>query len=198
MAYFCFSIDVRIGRRISDNISAQSHQEDITKLHPWSQEYNIVFNDSKYQSLRVSNNPNKYDDYNDMTPDYTQPIDEFDTLRNLGVIMSSQGGFQAHISHLLSKVKQKMGWIHRTYITTNVEFCCFMWINYICSNIDYASQLWCPSDQIQMSHLNPSRECIQHVLMDYSIWITGLVLGASDCYQLKEDYSAIELYMYGK
>ena len=88
-----------------------------------------------------------------MTPDYTQPIDEFDTLRDLGVIMSSQGGFQAHISHLISKVKQKMGWIHRTFITNNVEFRRFMWINYIRSNIDYASQLWCPSDQIQMSSL---------------------------------------------
>ena len=88
-----------------------------------------MFNDSKYQTLRIGKNIEKYyNEYIYMTPDFSQPIDDYESLRDLGVIMSSKGGFQDHITHIISKVKQKMGWIHRTFLTNNVEFRRFTWV----------------------------------------------------------------------
>ena len=66
-----FADDARIGRRISNIESAISHQLDISKLSNWSKEFNFMFNDSKYQTLRIGkNNENYYNEYIYMTPDF--------------------------------------------------------------------------------------------------------------------------------
>jgi hypothetical protein len=43
------------------------------------------------------------------------PIEMFSKLRDLGVILNDNATFGDHIEHVCKKVRQKMGWILRTY-----------------------------------------------------------------------------------
>ena len=52
---------------------------------------------------------------NYLTTQYDDLIEVKESLRNLGVIMSDDASFTSHVHHVCSKVKQKAGWILRTF-----------------------------------------------------------------------------------
>ena len=49
-------------------------------------------------------------------------IERFETLRDLGVIMSETATFDAHLEHVCTKVRQKTGWVLRTFYTRKLSF----------------------------------------------------------------------------
>ena len=42
-------------------------------------------------------------------------IDEFENVKDLGVIMNNQADFKDHIEKAVNKARQKMGWVLRTF-----------------------------------------------------------------------------------
>ena len=73
-------------------------------------------------------------------------IDQCEKVKDLGVIMNDQATVKDHIEKALSKARQKMGWILRTFRTRNKWFMKHMFKNLVLSHIDYCSQLWMPVD----------------------------------------------------
>ena len=66
------------------------------------------------QELKVQN------DY--ITPDNDYVIETKDHIKDLGIWMSETGDFSYHISKVISKVKQRIGWISRSFRTNDIEF----------------------------------------------------------------------------
>ena len=52
------------------------------------------------------------------------------------------GKFSNHVEHVCSKVKQKSGWITRTFQCRKTWFMKFMWKTLVQCHIDYCSQLY--------------------------------------------------------
>ena len=65
-------------------------------------------------------------------------------------MITNDGKFSNHVEHVCSKVKQKSGWITRTFQCRKTWFMKFMWKTLVQCHIDYCSQLYlCTPGDIQ-------------------------------------------------
>ena len=83
---------------------------------------NLVFNGTKFQVVRYGHDEEIKDDTLYFTEDTTDIIKRFDKLRDLGVIFNDEATFSDHVQHVEKKVKQKIGWVLRTFYTRNAGF----------------------------------------------------------------------------
>ena len=98
--------------------------------------------------------------------DTDEVIEEKEATRDLGVIMQSDGGFSDQIEKICSKVRQKSGWLFRTFYCRQGWFLRHMWNSLIQPHIDYCSQLWTPDDQ-------ESIKSIEGVQMNFISKVSG-------------------------
>jgi len=66
-------------------------------------------------------------------------------LRDLGVTISNNAGFESHIAQAVQKSRMKVGWILRTFKTRQLLPMMTLWKSLVLPLLDYCSQLWCPS-----------------------------------------------------
>ena len=71
-------------------------------------------------------------------------IQQFDSIRDLGVIVSDDAKFDKHIDKVISTVRQKIGWVCRTFYTRRTDVLKQLWKSVIQCHIDYCSQLYKP------------------------------------------------------
>ena len=58
--------------------------------------------------------------------------------------MSDDGKFQYHIEKVSKKVRQKVGWILRSFYTRRTDIMKHLWKTLVQCHIDYCSQLYMP------------------------------------------------------
>ena len=162
-----FADDTREGMAVGNVSDAEVIQSDLSILGVWSESVNMSFNNLKFECVKSRFNEFLKKEYNYMTPDMSEVIEEKESIRDLGVILSSNGEFNDHLAKVITKVKQRMGWIHRSFLTNNIDFRRFMWKTYISGIIDYCSQIWCPTDIVKIFSL-------EQVLRQYSANTKGL------------------------
>ena len=105
----------------------------------------MMFNGKKFEVLRYGSNNLLKESTIYFTPNYSDVIEEKDSLRDLGIMMSNDGHFSSHVEYVCSKVKQKSGWIFRTFQCRSTWFMKFMWKTLVQCHVDYCSQLYLPS-----------------------------------------------------
>ena len=115
----------------------------------------MAFNGSKFEVLRYGRNTTLKDSTFYLTPNYENIIEEKESLRDLGIIMANDASFSQHIEKVCSKVKQKSGWIMRTFQTRKTWFMKMMWKTLVQGHVDYCSQLYFPhkSDMEKLENL---------------------------------------------
>ena len=86
----------------------------------------MKFNSAKFECLKSGYNFDWKNEYDYITPDCDHIIESKDNIKDLGIWMSSTGEFSYHISKVISKVKQRIGWIQRSFRTNNIDFEKFM------------------------------------------------------------------------
>ena len=89
-------------------------QEDLEQLYSWAKDNLMEFNGTKFQLLRYGPNQSLKDETIYFTYNRKHTIEEFESLRDLGVIVSDDAKFDSHIDHVVKKVRQKIGW-HRGF-----------------------------------------------------------------------------------
>ena len=75
--------------------------------------------------------------------------------------MSDSAKFGQHIENLVIKVRQKIGWIFRTFFTRKTDILKQLWKSLVQCHIDYCSQLYKPGQSKGM-------ESIEKLLYDFS------------------------------
>ena len=73
-------------------------------------------------------------------------IEEFETIKDLGVIMNNQADFSDHIEKAVKKASHKMGWFLRTFFNRKLWFMRHMFKTLVMPHLGYCSQLWLPID----------------------------------------------------
>ena len=71
-------------------------------------------------------------------------IEQFSTVKDLGVILTEDARFESHIEKVSKTVRQKIGWIMRTFYTRNTQHLKHLWKTLVQCHIDYCSQLYMP------------------------------------------------------
>ena len=106
--------DTKVKKGIRNEDDVETLQEDLNKLYNWAKTNNMVYNNTKFQVIRYGNNNGLKEDTTYFTEDTGEVIERFETLRDLGVILSEEANFKAHIEHVEKKVRRKIGWVFFT------------------------------------------------------------------------------------
>ena len=148
-----FADDTRIARKVENEADVESLQADLEKLYEWQVQNNMLFNGNKFEVLRYGKNKILKESTSYLTPNCEEIIEEKESLRDLGIIMSNDGSFSSHVEFVCSKVKQKSGWILRTFQSRKTYFLKFMWKTLVQGHVDYCSQLYFPCKSSDMEKL---------------------------------------------
>jgi ribonuclease P/MRP protein subunit RPP40 len=162
-----FADDTRVARAIPDTAAAECLQDDLDRVYSWKDTANMEFNEDKFEALQYGSQTNLKVAYNYLTPNSMNVIEFKDSLKDLGVTMSADGKFDLHIDNVVRKVRKLMGWFRRTFICRQHDFLKFFWRTYIVPHIDYASQLWSPSEESQ------NLQKLEGLLQTFTSWFPG-------------------------
>ena len=77
-------------------------------------------------------------------PGYNEPIEEFDCVRDLGVLIDADGSFLSHRLMVQKKTMIKCSWILRTFRSRDPDLLKTLWRSLAQPIQDYASQVWSP------------------------------------------------------
>ena len=99
--------DSKISKKVQNENDVAIFQSCLNDYYRWAAVNNMKFNDSKFVSLRYGKNMDlKYDTIY-FTNDMNLPIDELDSHKDLGVLMSSDGSFRTHIENIIKRSERK-------------------------------------------------------------------------------------------
>ena len=96
----------------------------------------MVFNGTKFQVVRYGYDEDLKNDSLYFTDDTKDIIERFETLRDLGVILSEEATFDKHIEHVVKKVRQKAGWVLRTFYCRKPDFMKTLYKSLIVLHVD--------------------------------------------------------------
>ena len=103
----------------------------------------MVFNSEKFELLRYNKVLESLQcDYVDCDNNI---IVEKEAVTDLGVLMSNNAKFSAHIQNVCSSIKNLSGWVLRTFKSRSKLVLLTTWKSLILPLHDYCSQLWSPS-----------------------------------------------------
>ena len=113
----------------------------------------MCYNGDKFVALRYGPNQTLKEDTTYFSGDYEDIIEEKESTRDLGIIMQNDGSFSLHIEKVCSQVRQKSGWVFRTFYNRQPWFLRHMWNSLIQSKLDYCGQLWTPAQGADLEKL---------------------------------------------
>ena len=159
--------DTKVIKKIHNEEDVEKLQDDLSKLHKWGQENNMEFNKGKFVVLRCGKNTEIKESTTYFSGDTEEIIEEKESTRDLGVIMQNDAGFDEHIEKVCKKVRQKSGWLFRSFYNRQGWFLRHMWNSLIQPHIDYCSQLWAPGEGGELKK-------IENLLKDFTSKIPEL------------------------
>ena len=79
----------------------------------------MKFTSTKFEVVKFGANEPLKHDYLYLTPGADEIIHKVETVKDLGVFIDNDLKFMSHINKLLTKVKQKVGWVMRNFKSKN-------------------------------------------------------------------------------
>ena len=101
-----FTDDTHTVQSILSETDAENLQADLETLYEWVEANNMVFNGSKFDCMKYGQNSKLKSSSHYINPDYTDCIEDKDTVRDLGILLSTDGSYNDHIVHVI-KAKSK-------------------------------------------------------------------------------------------
>ena len=145
--------DSKIKKNINQTEDVEQFQNDLDTLYIWAQANNMKFNGEKFLVLRYGKNQELKENTSYFTENMNDVIMQVNKCRDLGIIMNDAGNFTDHIETVCTKVRQKIGWILRTFYTRDSNFLKHMFKTLVQPIIDYCSQLWAPNKGAQLKKI---------------------------------------------
>ena len=139
-----FVDDAKLKDSINTEEDVEKLQENLENLYLWEATNKMIFNGTKFQVVRYGQNEEIKNSTMYFTARMEDVIQQFDSIRDLGVIVSDDARFDKHLDKVISTVRQKIGWVCRTFYTRRTDVLKQLWKSVIQCHIDYCSQLYKP------------------------------------------------------
>ena len=149
--------DTKVKQRVTSESDVEELQQELIKLNKWAITNNMEFNKGKFEVMRYGENQALKCETEYFSGDYEEIIERKESLRDLGVQLTDDGGFREHIEKVTKKARQKSGWIFRTFYSRETQFLKQVFKSLVQPHLDYCSQLWSPSNQYQINLVNKIR-----------------------------------------
>ena len=156
-----FVDDAKVKDFIEKEDDVEELQKNLDKLYQWEVNNKMKFNGEKFPLLRYGPDEDMKKDTLYFTGDMEEVIKQVSSLRDLGVIMSDTARFDDHIDKVVKKVRQKVGWILRTFFSRSTEILKQLLKTLVQCHIDYCSQLYMPGQAKSM-------QAIEKLMYDYT------------------------------
>ena len=153
--------DTKVKQKVTSEKDVEELQQELIKLDNWARENNMEFNKGKFIVLRYGENETLKNETEYFSGDFDEVIERKESLRDLGVQLTDDGGFGEQIEKVCKKARQKSGWLFRTFYSRNTHFLKQVFKSLVQPHIDYCSQLWTPLE-------GPNLEKVEKVLRDFS------------------------------
>ena len=138
-----FADDTRSTKSVNTFEDVNVHQKDLQSIYEWTTRNNMELNDVKFEALRHGKN----EDLKQSTC-YTTPsgkvIEVKDSVKDLGVYMSSNCLFMDQINAVIEKAKNIISWILRTFTTRKSTAMMTLYKSLVIPILEYCSVLWSP------------------------------------------------------
>ncbi len=164
-----FADDTRLYSPITDPENCDKLQDDLDSVYKWAENNNMCFNSEKFKYLCFStkhsiNNDNIY-----ISPT-NNIINPSTSVRDLGIQMSSNCSFEAHIDKSVKTCSQLVGWVLRTFSSRDKQTMLTLFKSLILPRIEYGSQLWSPYLTCQINSVERiQRAFTKHVSNMYDL-----------------------------
>ena len=158
-----FADDTRVLGKVATTQDVDNLQSDLNVIYQWSKHNNTLFNSDKFECLRygVDTDIKQSTHY---VSDLGSEIEQKSTLKDLGVTMSADATFSAHIAKTIEAAQHKCGWIFRTFATRALFPMLILWKSLVQPTLDYCSQLWSPTTPGQIQQLElVQRNFLRHI-----------------------------------
>ena len=139
-----FADDSKLSYRIDSIEDALYLQECLDKLQHWQLDNNMEFNVGKFNVLKLGRKHELKSEYNYLAPGNEHIITDNSVVRDLGVLVNSDGTYSDHIAKIYSKISQRAGLLLRTLENRSLDHMRFIWRTYLEPLLDYSSQLYSP------------------------------------------------------
>ena len=106
--------DTRIWRGVRRLEECQELQNDLQSVYNWADIINMMFNSDKFEWIRYSLSSEQAPFYQYLSPDHSS-IKQTESLKDLGVMLSSDLSFDLHIEKVVCTASQMVGWALRTF-----------------------------------------------------------------------------------
>ena len=147
-----FADDTRVQRGINSSSDCSTLQADLRVIYDWAKKVNMHFNADKFECLRFWPNPTLAPDYEYLGPD-GQAIEVKETLKDLGVHLSSNLTFHVQVEKTVAAASKLAGWGLRTFRRRSLATMKSIWKTLVQPKLDYCSQFWSPGDQESINRL---------------------------------------------
>ena len=135
-----FAHDTKIYRQINKVEDSIALQSDLTTLDLWADRWQVKFNPSKCEVMRITHNKNK------STTRYQVSGTELRNVSNskdLGVIMASDLTWTKHVEEF-HKANKVLGLLKRTVRNKNMKNFTILYKTLVRPILEYASPVWSP------------------------------------------------------
>ena len=159
-----FADDTRVTKGIQTEDDAVDLQTDLFQIYQWSIDNNMEFNSLKFELLRYGKNKELKEETSYVSPEWNV-IEEKDQVKDLGITMSSDATFKAHINNIIESAKRTSAWIMRTFKARDKLTMMTLYKSLVRPILEYASVLWNPTakgdiqriEEIQRSYIRKIR-----------------------------------------
>jgi hypothetical protein len=103
----------------------------------------MQFNTDKFECIKYGKKQDLKESSNYKAPN-GETIEEKTVVKDLGVLMRSDGSFSSHIEKASTTAKNVSSWILRTFKTRLKIPMRILWKSLVLPHLDYCSQLWSP------------------------------------------------------
>ena len=136
-----FADDSAIYRVIKSPEDHDILQKDIKSLEKWEELWSMCFHPDKCQLIRVTKKiyPSKFD--------YTihgVTIEKVDSAKYLGVTISENMSWSAHITTICKKAHNTINFLYRNFKTCPPHIKAKLYITYVRPTLEYCSSVWDP------------------------------------------------------
>ena len=131
-----FCDDTRLLSKSNSEEDVEFMQADLDKAFQWADNNNMKFSSEKFELLSYGKNEAIKENTVYFSGD-DNIIEEKEVLRDLGDQINNEAYCDDHISKVCQKVKQKSGWILRTFKTRSHFVMKILWKQLVQPHIDY-------------------------------------------------------------
>ena len=159
-----FADDTRVVRGISSPEDCEQLQTDLQSIYNWANEINMEFNSTKFEWVRYSAKE-LAPAHSYLGPDAAN-IEQKDSLRDLGVLLSNDLSFSLQIEKVVSSASQMVGWGYRTFRGRSSYLLLTLFKSLVQPHLDYCSQLWSPTQQSSINKIEQVQKSLVSRISD--------------------------------